>query len=438
MKETTAQKTAATGTARRGLGRRFTVFQSGVLCSDAGDGLYRFGVPLLALAVTRSPSEVALVATATRLPWLLFGLLGGVLVDRFGPPTVMLWAGAVRTALVLALMVAAWQDMLSVPLLIAAALLVGTAGVMSDLAAQTWTPRLVPSELLPRANARIQSIQITVGQLFGPAFGGFLVPLGMFVPMLLAAVGYGVTSALAGVVARMRPPETTLASGGGGAASPSGAGATVSASGSGRRRDAASLVSELRDGLVYFLRRRDVGRLAALGACTNFGFAAMITLLPLWVIAPGPLGMSTLALGLMVTAIACGGLFAGACGPRVIARVGAGRVLRTAAPLTGLGLALVAIGHAAAAVVGLLLYGAAVTFGNLVVLSYRQRTVPAELYGRVNAAYRWACWGAMPLGAGAAGVLSTTLGLSASFALTGTFTLVAALLLPPRGRLEES
>ncbi len=242
----------------------------------------------------------------------------------------------------------------------------------------------------------------------------------------------------AGVVARMRPPETTLASGGGGAASPSGAGATVSASGSGRRRDAASLVSELRDGLVYFLRRRDVGRLAALGACTNFGFAAMITLLPLWVIAPGPLGMSTLALGLMVTAIACGGLFAGACGPRVIARVGAGRVLRTAAPLTGLGLALVAIGHAAAAVVGLLLYGAAVTFGNLVVLSYRQRTVPAELYGRVNAAYRWACWGAMPLGAGAAGVLSTTLGLSASFALTGTFTLVAALLLPPRGRLEES
>ena len=410
--------------ARRGLGRRFAAFQGGVLSSDAADGLYRFAVPLLALTVTRSPSAVALVATATRLPWLLFGLPGGVLVDRYGPAAVMRWAGAVRTLLVLALMVTAWRDLLTVPVLGAGAVLVGTAGVLSDLAAQSWTPRLVPDEQLTRANSRIQSIQITMGQLFGPSLGGFLVQLGAFVPLLIATVGYLVSSLTAVLVPRMRgTPQTAKA---------------TDPRPRRQGRGAASAFRELREGLVHFARRRDVGRLAALGAVQNFAFAAMITLLPLWVVRPGPLAQSAAVLGLTVTGVALGGLAAGACGPRLIARTGPGAVLRVAAPLTGLGLALVAVPHLGAVVAGLVLYGTTVTLGNLVVVSYRQKTIPPELFGRVNAAYRWICWGAMPLGTAAAGVLSSWLGLSTAFALVGATAFLAALVLPPRGSLEAA
>lgn len=44
-------------------------------------------------------------------------------------------------------------------------------------------------------------------------------------------------------------------------------------------------------------------------------------------------------------------------------------------------------------------------------VTYRQATCPAMLLPRVTAAARWICWGPLPVGAAAGGVLGTALGL---------------------------
>jgi predicted MFS family arabinose efflux permease len=52
---------------------------------------------------------------------------------------------------------------------------------------------------------------------------------------------------------------------------------------------------------------------------------------------------------------------------------------------------------------------------NVVTVSLRQRIVPDEILGRVNAGYRLVAWGTMPLGAALGGLVATAYGVTATF-----------------------
>ena len=68
--------------AREPLGRRFTAHLTATGLANLGDGIVQIGVPLYALTLTRSPSQIALLTAAAWLPWLVLGLVAGVVVDR--------------------------------------------------------------------------------------------------------------------------------------------------------------------------------------------------------------------------------------------------------------------------------------------------------------------------------------------------------------------
>ena len=51
--------------------------------SNLGDGVYLTALPLLAATLTRDPLPVSAVMFAEWLPWLLFALLAGALLDRW-------------------------------------------------------------------------------------------------------------------------------------------------------------------------------------------------------------------------------------------------------------------------------------------------------------------------------------------------------------------
>ena len=65
--------------ARSGFARLWAA--SGV--SNLGDGVYGTALPLLAATLTRDPLLISVVSFAEWLPWLLFGLLSGALLDRW-------------------------------------------------------------------------------------------------------------------------------------------------------------------------------------------------------------------------------------------------------------------------------------------------------------------------------------------------------------------
>src|SRR5215218_7187400 len=66
--------------------------------SNLADGLFQVALPLLAVELTRSPSLVAAITFSLTLPWLLFALPVGALVDRQDCRRVMVAANLLRAA----------------------------------------------------------------------------------------------------------------------------------------------------------------------------------------------------------------------------------------------------------------------------------------------------------------------------------------------------
>src|SRR5687767_9203398 len=74
--------------------------------SNLGDGLYQVTLPLLAAQLTRSPSQIALLGVMSSLPWLIFALQAGSIVDRSDRRKVMLWVNGGRLVILLLLTIA--------------------------------------------------------------------------------------------------------------------------------------------------------------------------------------------------------------------------------------------------------------------------------------------------------------------------------------------
>src|SRR4051812_15544208 len=102
--------------------------------SGTGDGVRLVALPLLAATVTRDPLAVAAVAVAQGLPWLLFTLLAGALVDRWDRRRVLVAVNLTRAGLVAALAAAVLAGSASIPVLCVVAFGLTTAGTLADSA----------------------------------------------------------------------------------------------------------------------------------------------------------------------------------------------------------------------------------------------------------------------------------------------------------------
>jgi MFS family permease len=177
--------------------RNFRRLLVGLAVSQAGDWLYN--VALLAFVYERTHSAGWLAATtaARVLPIVALGPLGGVIADRFDRRRTMILSDLVRAGLMLALAGVALGGLPVVLAPVLAGLATAAAAPYPPCAAAT-TPRLVPDEDLPGANAARAVVGMgavaagpVVGALLlllGPASSAFLVNAGTFVLSALAVL----------------------------------------------------------------------------------------------------------------------------------------------------------------------------------------------------------------------------------------------------------
>ena len=110
------------------------------------------------------------------LPWLLFGLLAGALVDRWERRRVMWTVDAFRLVVVGGFAVAVLAGWASIPLLMATGFLLGTGQALVDTASQALVPSLVSRDpgRLARANGRLagpEGQHLPLGRLLEPEVG---------------------------------------------------------------------------------------------------------------------------------------------------------------------------------------------------------------------------------------------------------------------------
>src|SRR4029450_12062829 len=100
--------------------------------SNLGGGVYGTALPLLAATLTRDPLLVSLVSFAEWLPWLLFGLLSGALLDRWDRRRVMWTVDSARFAVVGGLALVVLGGEASIVLLGIVGFLLGTGQTLVD------------------------------------------------------------------------------------------------------------------------------------------------------------------------------------------------------------------------------------------------------------------------------------------------------------------
>jgi MFS family permease len=133
---------------------------------------------------------VALVQTAAALPFVFFGLVGGVLADTLDRRWLLiaLQGGVAATGTLLAVLT--FSDRISPALLLVLVFALGTGAALGTPAYQSLLPELVPRSQIPAA-AALNSISINVARALGPALAGLLV----------AVAGVGTTFAVGAATA---------------------------------------------------------------------------------------------------------------------------------------------------------------------------------------------------------------------------------------------
>lgn len=194
----------------------FQLLWTGTSAATLGVAVADITYPLVILAVTRSPALAGLFAATQGLGMLLAGLPAGVLADRYDSRVIVIATEAVRAAVTAAVVTALVAGWVPVPLLFAAAALLGAGQAIRGPAALLLTRSVVPPEQLARALTQ-DEVRVNGAALAGPALGGALYALralGHAVPFLVTAGSFVIavtTTALAKTPAGGGPPQDSAA-----------------------------------------------------------------------------------------------------------------------------------------------------------------------------------------------------------------------------------
>ncbi|MBO0923408.1 MFS transporter [Cellulomonas sp. zg-ZUI199] len=407
-------------TGDRGLGPRFRALLVASGASNLGDGILMVAVPLVAIGFTRSPGQIGLLTAATWLPWLLLGIVAGVVVDRTDRRRVQVVALTARAVLLAG---AAWLAVsggLTLTWLLAIVLAYGTTEVFADLAANALVPDLVTTEQLPTANGRIVSVQEVANTFLGSPASGALLALG-------TGWAFGAPAGLAAlaVLVLWRGLRGSYSH------------APSRASGEETPGVVRRALADVRDGLALVLRHRVLRPLVLAGALVNLTSTAYITVFVLWVVGPGSrVGVPATVYPLLLTLAAVGAVLGSALVGPVLARTSEVRGMVGSWSVAFGTLALpVLVPHPVAIGAALLVMGTFSTIGNVVSQSVRQRIVPRDMLGRTGGATRTLVFGLMPVGALLGGAVAERWGIATTLvgATVAALAVAAGLAVAMRG-----
>jgi MFS family permease len=381
---------------------------------------------LILLTMNGTPLDQGLVNAARWAPYLLFGLVAGVWIDRFPRRTVLIGGDLGRGLILTVVALAAAGGALTVPVLMILIFAFGTLALTSDAAYQSFLPQLVPRSLLTKANARLQQSD-TVAQTTGGAVSGGLVTL-VTAPfaLLLDAVSYFLSAAV--LITLERPAAQVPV------------------------RSKQALHRKVAEGLRWVYGHAHLAPLAWSTHIWFVGSSILGAVLPAVIL--NDLGLGAVGLGLVLGCSGVGAVIGTTISTRLGHLWGTGMAMvaaRVAQPFT---IALVALAPLAAggtqigrsyefplqwpgelwaafalAGTGQLLFGAAMGVEGPLEMGYRQAVTPDSLIARMSATMRSVNRGMIVMGAPLGGLIATVAGIGTALWASVAVLLLASMVL---------
>ena len=360
--------------------------------SVLGSSVTTVALPLTAvLYLHASASQMGFLGAAALLPYLALSLPAGVWVDLFPYKRVLVATDLIQTVLLGSIPVLATLGVLRLWQLYIVGLLAGSASLLESVAAQSFTPVLIPRRQLLPANSALM-LSNSVVTTTGTAVAGFLVAV------LTAPVAVAVDAAsflLAGMCkARIRTRQTSLR--------------TPGRSG---RRVHTEIVNGLR---AVFGQRimRSVTVAATLGALGG-QMQSVILILFLVRHVGLPVGLVGITVAISGAAAAGGSVLV----TSVTRQAGPGRTfilgmaMQSAAGLILAGAPRLLPAALAVVIAAQILRGTGPSLYGVNQQTLRQTLMPAGMLARANASWRFLVYGTQVFGALLGGYLGSALGL---------------------------
>jgi predicted MFS family arabinose efflux permease len=380
--------------------RDYMLLWSGQVVSTLGSSASQVVYPLLILALTASPAAAGIAGSARALPYILFSLPVGALVDRWNRGRVMIWADLGRAVAVASLPVALAFNALSLAQIYIVCFVEGTLFVFFNLAEVAALSRVVPAQQFPQATAQNEAA-FGAANIVGPSVGaGLFQAVGRGAPFFANSISFLVSAASVALLkADFRKAEQTPPS---------------------------HLSVEIVEGLRWMWNTPLIRTMAFLTGGMNL----VATATPLIVIVIAKhLGATAAQIGLIFSIEAIGGVIGSVIGGHIQRRFSFTQVIvfvvwANAALFAAYGIAskVFVLGVVASLVCML------VPIYNVVQFSYRLALIPDSLQGRVNSAFRLLAFGFNPIGAALSGWLLENAGIGATVAVFALWSLGLALI----------
>jgi len=153
--------------------RNYRLFFAGQAISQTGSWMQRIALGWFVLQLTHSAFAVGVMALAQFLPFTLFGLFGGVLVDRLDARRTVIGTQVAQLATAVALAAIALAGIAQPWMLYLIAFLNGLVLVLDVPSRQQLTYRMVGRDELPNAIG-LNSSLFNASRIFGPATAGMV------------------------------------------------------------------------------------------------------------------------------------------------------------------------------------------------------------------------------------------------------------------------
>ncbi|MEU3781506.1 MFS transporter [Streptomyces sp900129855] len=376
--------------------RNYRLFFLGQVVSNIGTWMQRIAQDWLVLSLTGSATAVGITTALQFLPMLLFGLYGGVLVDRLPKRRALLFTQSAMALTGIALAALTLSGHVEVWHVYVAAFAVGLATVVDNPARQSFVSEMVGPDQLQNA-VSLNSANFQSARLVGPAVAGLMIT-GVGTGWAFLANGLSFVAPIAGLLL-MRARELHVV------------------------ERAPRAKGQLREGLHYVAGRPDlIWTIVLVGFIGTFGFNFPVYLSAF---ADDVFHAGAGSYSLFNTLMAVGSL----AGALLAARRGTARMRVMIAAAVAFGTMEIVASLAPSLWLFALLMAPIGMFGMTINVtantSIQMGTDPA-MRGRVMALYMMVFLGGSPVGAPIAGWVTDAYGVRAGLAAGGVISAAAA------------
>ena len=366
------------------MGPAFNRLWAGSIVSNLADGVLIAAAPLLAITLTDSTVLISIIGAMVMLPWLLFAIPIGAMVDRVDRRFILASSNVIRSAVVGVLALGVATGYVTIYWLIAAAFVIGVCEVATDTTAQSLIPQILNEKHYEKGNSRLQISETVIQGFIGSPLSGFLYALAIWLPFLINSIGYAVATLLALSIPIQYLQEVRTEN---------------------AKENKPHFIEDIKFGIRYLYNHKTLRRLvittATIGVCYSMGTATMV----LFIIKE--LELAPRYFGVILTIQGIGALLGAIVAPKASKRFGRSIMMTMGIFTSSVVLLLQGFSPNIYIFVALAtLGGFAISQWNILLMATYQTIIPNELYGRIHGTRRTLVWGMMPIGSLLGGVLA--------------------------------